>query len=209
MVELTCGIVLAGGLSRRMGGRDKTLLRVAGQTILERIVHRLAPQCVGLMLSANGDPRRFARFGLPIVADTVPGSAGPLAGLLAALDGLAERRPEIPWVVSAPSDTPFLPGDLVARLHADRATTGARLAYASSGGRRHGVVGLWPVSLRHDLRAFLVEAGLRKVKDFVDRYAVADVAWPTEPFDPFFNANAPEDLARAELIARIADGAKR
>lgn len=197
----TLGVVLAGGLARRMGG-DKGLRRVGGHTLLERVIARLAPQCDGLILSANGDPARFAFLGLPVVADTVPGFAGPLAGLLAALDWAAANRPHAAWVASAPCDSPFLPGDLVARLHAARLAAGASAARALSGGRLHPVVGLWPAVLREDLRRALVEEGIRSVDRFAARHGAVHAVWPAEPFDPFFNANTPDDLEAAEAIAR-------
>ena len=205
MTEPTYGIVLAGGLSRRMGGGDKTLRTIRGKPILARVIERLAPQCAGLVLNANGDPERFAPFGLPVVADDVPGFAGPLAGILAGLDWLARTSPNGEWAVSVAGDTPFIPADLVARLQAEREAADARLACAASGGRTHPVIALWPVSLRHELRAFLVEEGQRKVGDFIARYRRAEAAWRVEPFDPFFNANAPHDLDEAERVAGEAE----
>ena len=200
-VPATVGALLAGGLARRMGGGDKPLRALGGRSILSRVVERLGPQCAGLVLNANGDPSRFAAFGLGVVADDVPGFAGPLAGVLAALDWAASERPEAEWIVSVAADTPFLPRDLVERLHAGLAAAGALVACAASGGRRHPVIGLWPISLRAALRHALVEEGVRKVDRFAARYPLAAVEWPTAPVDPFFNANAPEDLAEAERLA--------
>ena len=204
MAEPTYGVVLAGGLSRRMGGGDKTLRTIGGKTILGRVIGALAPQCSGLLLNANGDPGRFASFGLPVVADGVPGFAGPLAGVLAGLEWLADNDPAICWAVSVAGDTPFVPADLVARLQLARTTTGARIASAVSGGRTHPVIGLWPVSLRHDLRVYLVDEGQHRVGGFAARYPGAETEWPIVPYDPFFNANAPEDIDEAEAIARRA-----
>src|SRR3954468_17134550 len=147
----TIGVLLAGGLARRMGGGDKPLRRLGGRTILERLIARLSPQCDALILNANGDPARFAETGLAVVADTVPDFAGRLAGILAALDWAAMHRPEIADVVSVAADTPFLPRDLVARLHAAREQAGTPLACAQSGGRAHPVNALWRVDLREDL----------------------------------------------------------
>jgi molybdopterin-guanine dinucleotide biosynthesis protein A len=200
----TFGLVLAGGRARRMGGADKPLLSLAGTTILERVLSRLAPQCAGVLLNANGDPARFAFAGLPVIADDVPGFAGPLAGVLAGLDFLAERRPGIEWLVTVPGDCPFLPGDLVARLHATRERDGKTLACARSGEWTHPVIGLWPVGLRADLRRALVGEGESKVGAFMARHGVAMAEWPTEPVDPFFNVNAPEDVAAAERMAKLA-----
>ena len=199
----TLGVLLAGGLARRMGGGDKPLRRIAGRTILERVVARFAPQCDGLILSANGDPARFADLGLPVVPDTVPDFAGPLAGILAALEWAAEHRPDIAYVASAAADTPFLPRDFVSRLHAAREAGGTSLACAESGGQPHPVNGLWAVALRDDLRHALLVEDLRKIDRWTARHGVAYAAWATEPFDPFFNANRPEDLAMAEEVVRI------
>ncbi|APF37154.1 molybdenum cofactor guanylyltransferase, proteobacterial [Chelatococcus sambhunathii] len=196
----TIGALLAGGLARRMGGGDKPLRHVGGRPILDHVVERMAPQCAGLVINANGDPARFAPYGLPVVPDDVPGFAGPLAGILAVLDHVAVRRRDVEWIVSVAADTPFLPPDLVARLHAARQEEGAMLACAASGGRTHPVVGLWPVGIREDLRRALVGEGERKIDRFTARFPLAVAEWPTEPFDVFFNANAPADLEAAEAI---------
>jgi molybdopterin-guanine dinucleotide biosynthesis protein A len=195
------GLVLAGGLARRMGGGDKARIRIGGKSIIERVLARLAPQCSAIILNANGDPARFADTGLPVVPDTVPGFAGPLAGILAGLDWAAARAPETADVVSVPGDCPFLPPDLVARLTEARRQAGLPLACARSGEWRHPVLGLWPVSLRDDLRAAVLEEDLRKIEAWTARYGVAIADWPTIPFDPFFNVNTPEDAAEAERIA--------
>jgi molybdenum cofactor guanylyltransferase len=196
----TLGLVLAGGQARRMGGGDKASLKVGGATILARVLARLQPDCDPILLNANGDPARFARYGLPIVADSVPDFAGPLAGILAGLDWAAENAPGIEWLASAPGDCPFLPNDLVPRLHAARIAEKKPLACARSGEWRHPVAGLWPVALREDLRRALAE-GLHKIEAWTGRHGVALAAWPDQPFDPFFNVNTPEDLAKAEEIA--------
>ncbi len=161
----TLGLVLAGGLARRMGGGDKPLTKIGGQTILARVLERLAPQCTRLILNANGDPARFADTGLPVVADDVPDFAGPLAGVLAGLDWAAANVPDIAYVVSVPGDCPFLPRDLVARLHRALREAGKPLACARSGEWRHPVVGLWPVALRDDLRRALTQEGLAQDRD--------------------------------------------
>jgi molybdopterin-guanine dinucleotide biosynthesis protein A len=197
----TVGLVLAGGLARRMGGGDKALLRVGGKSILERTLERLAPQCVALIINANGDPARFASTGLPVIADDVADFAGPLAGILAGLDWAATHAPETEWIASAPGDCPFLPEDVVARLHAARDAAGTPLACARSGEWRHPVVGLWAVALRHDLRRAVVDEGLRKIEVWTARHGVAIADWPDQPVDPFFNVNTPEDLAQAERLA--------
>ncbi len=201
----TAGVVLAGGLARQMGGGDKPLREIAGKTILARVIARLAPQCECLVLSANGDPERFASFGLPVIADGVEGHPGPLAGILAALDWTAANRPKAAWMVSAPGDCPFLPRDLVTRLREAAIAEDAELAVAASLGRTHTVIGLWSVALRDALRHALVVEGVRKVGQWTARRRVATVAWPAEPIDPFFNANTADDLAEAERLAAIED----
>ena len=197
----TLGLVLAGGLARRMGGGDKALLRIGAATILDRVLERLAPQCSRMILNANGDPARFAFTHLPVVADDVPDFAGPLAGVLAGLDWAAAHVPDIAWVATAPGDCPFLPRDLVARLHAARTAEDRPLACARSGDWRHPVVGIWPVALRHDLRRAVAEEGLHKIEVWTARHGVAIADWPPTPVDPFFNVNTPADAAEAERLA--------
>ncbi|WP_408612837.1 molybdenum cofactor guanylyltransferase MobA [Bradyrhizobium symbiodeficiens] len=204
-IPLTQGVLLAGGLARRMGGGDKPMRTIGGRTILERVIARLKPQCGGLILNANGDPARFASFGLQVVADDVPGFPGPLAGILAALDWTAANRPGVEWVLSAAGDCPFLPRDLVTRLHDARERENARLAVAASGGQSHPVIGLWHVALREELRHALVVEDLRKIDRWTARYPLATVNWPVEPLDPFFNANTVEDVAEAERLAALDD----
>jgi molybdopterin-guanine dinucleotide biosynthesis protein A len=194
-------VLLAGGLARRMGGGDKPMRVIGGRTILARVIARLAPQCSQLILNANGDPARFAAFGLPVVPDSVAEFPGPLAGILAGLDWVAANRPDAEWMLSAAGDCPFLPRDLVARLEAGRATEAAELAVAASGGQSHPVIGLWKVALREELRRALTVEDVRRIDRFTARYSLATVSWPTTPLDPFFNANTAEDLAEAERLA--------
>ena len=197
----TFGLVLAGGLARRMGGGDKALIRIGNETILSRTLSRLRPQVSGIVLNANGDPARFASFGLPVVADSVPDFAGPLAGILAGLDWIAANRPDTEWMVSVPGDCPFLPRDLVARLHESRAAENKPLACAHSGDWRHPVVGLWQVSLRENLRHAITVEDLRKIEVWTARHGIALADWPVEPVDPFFNVNTPEDVEKANALA--------
>jgi molybdopterin-guanine dinucleotide biosynthesis protein A len=199
----TPAVLLAGGLARRMGGGDKPMRQIAGRTILDRVIARLEPQCEGLILNANGDPARFASFGLPVVADTVKDFPGPLAGILAALDWAATNRPGVEFILSAAADCPFLPRDLVQRLHRTRAEQDAQLAVAASGGQSHPVIGLWSVGLREELRHALVEEDMRKIDRWTARYRLATVTWPAEPLDPFFNANTMDDIAEAERLAEL------
>ncbi len=200
--KVVLGLLLAGGLSRRMGGGDKCLRPLAGRPVLAHVIERVRPQVARLILNANGDPARFAGFGLAVVADGVEGYAGPLAGVLAGLDWAAVNAPGIDYVLSAPTDAPFLPLDLAARLLAPVARGEADMATASSGGQAHPVAGLWPVALRAALRRALVEEGIRKVDAWTARYRLATVAFAAgaEGVDPFFNANRPEDLAEAERL---------
>jgi molybdopterin-guanine dinucleotide biosynthesis protein A len=193
------GLLLAGGQSRRMGGGDKCLRLLCGETILARIIARVRPQLRQLVLNANGDPARFAPYELPVVADSVEGFAGPLAGVLAGLDWTAANAPDCPWVASVPTDAPFLPADLVARLLA-AVKGGADMACAASGGQSHPVVGLWPIRLRDDLRHALVAEQLHKVDIWTARYRLATVEFAVAGIDPFFNTNRPEDLAEAERL---------
>lgn len=193
------GIILAGGLSSRLGGGDKGRHMVGGLAILDRVIATLRAQCDALVISANGDAERFAPYGLPVVPDNVEGHLGPLAGILAGLDWIAAHRPESDVAVTAPTDTPFLPMDLVDRLASCRGD--AALVCARSGGRTHGVASLWPVRLRHELRRAVTDDGLRKVGAFLQRYPVAYAEWSDVPFDPFFNVNTAEDLGTANAIA--------
>ena len=202
------GLLLAGGQSRRMGGGDKTLRLLGGRSLLERVVELLRPQVAALVLNANGDPARFAAHGLPIVADSVAGNPGPLAGVLAGLDWAAEHCADCPLVVSVPTDAPFLPADLVARMAAKLRAEAADLACAASGGQAHPVIGLWPVRLRDDLRRALVDEGIRKVDVWTGRYRLATVGFSSEPIDPFFNANRPEDLDAAAALLTVAHRAR-
>ncbi|MCX8133443.1 MAG: molybdenum cofactor guanylyltransferase MobA [Roseococcus sp.] len=196
MRQATQGVVLAGGLARRMGGGDKPLRLLGGRPMLDHVLARLAPQVAAVALNANGAAARFAAYALPVWPDTLPGHPGPLAGILAAM----EASP-LPWVVTVPGDCPFLPTDLVARLHAARELAGTPLACAASGGFAHPPIGLWPRALAADLRAALV-AGERKIDRWTARHGVAQAEWPALPHDPFFNANTPEELAEAEAILR-------
>ena len=194
----TLGLILAGGQGRRMGGVDKALLPLVGRPLVAHAIARLAPQCGALALNANGDPARFAQFGLPVLADEIA-DAGPLAGVLAGLRHARENG--FAFLCTLSVDVPFAPENLVARLHAARGAAAATMATAASGGRRHHVIALWPVALEADLRRALQD-GLRKAETFVSQQAPALAEWSDAPHDPFFNVNRPEDLARAEEILR-------
>ena len=194
------GVVLAGGLARRMGGGDKALLELGGRPILAHVIERLEPQVGSIVINANGDPARFADYGLPVAADPIDGFAGPLAGVLAGFDWARENLPDAEWIVTVASDTPFFPADLVARMLAAIEADGAEMACAASGGRHHPVFGLWPVRLAEDLRRAMIDEDIRKVDIWTARYRLAAVAFGTDPFDPFFNANRPEDLEKAQSL---------
>ncbi len=201
----TLGLVLAGGLARRMGGGDKARISIGGVAILQRVLACLTPQCERIIINANGDPARFADTGLPVVADSVPDFAGPLAGILAGLDWAAAHAPGIEWLLSAPGDCPFLPKNLLERLYQARLAASTPLACARSGEWRHPVVALWSVALREDLRRVLTEEGLHKIEIWTARHGIALADWAAEPVDPFFNVNTPEDAERAEKLAAIYD----
>lgn len=195
------GVILAGGLATRMGGGDKGLLALAGRPLMAHVIDRLAPQVAALAINANGDPARFAGFGLPVLADGVPDRPGPLAGVLAAMDWAAARGARA--VVTVPADTPFLPADLVARLGIamgpERPAVAAS-AEAEGGVRVHPTCGLWPVALRERLRGDLA-AGTRRVMVWAAAQGAAQALLPRGAVDPFFNVNTPADLAAAEAIA--------
>lgn len=206
------GLLLAGGKSRRMseafaeGRGDKGLLDIAGKPMLGHVIERLSPQVGAMVINANGDPERFAAFRLPVVADTIEGFAGPLAGILAGLRWSQANAPEATHVVSVSTDAPFLPGDLVAKLQTALANAPGAIALARSEDTLHPVIGLWPVALADDLEEAL-RAGTRKVLAWTDRYGTVPVDFPLirlqdRVVDPFFNANTPDELAQArELLA--------
>ena len=200
------GVILAGGLSRRMGGGDKSLRLLGGKPVLAHVVARARPQVGALVLNANGDPGRFADFGLPVAPDLVEGFAGPLAGILTGLAWAEAAVPGCEWLASFACDAPFLPEDLVARMLAAVEAEGAELACAASRGRAHPVFGLWPLRLRADLEAAMREEEIRKVDRWTARHRLVEVAFPEietsqGPLDPFFNANRPEDLEEAARLA--------
>ena len=195
------GVILAGGLATRMGGGDKGLLRIGYRTLLDLVIARLSPQVAGLALNANGDPARFASFGLPVLPDTIRDYPGPLAGVLAGLDWAAGEGAT--HIVTAAADTPFFPADLVPRLMLATEEQGKPIALARTENGRHPTFGLWPVALRDDLRRALND-GMRKVVLWTDSHGTAMADFPVSGFDPFFNVNTPEDLAEA---ARLMEGA--
>ena len=195
------GVILAGGKASRMGGGDKSLLPLAGRRIIDHVLERLQLQVSDLALNANGDPARFTEFGLPVVADSVSEFPGPLAGVLAGLDWAAEQGAD--HILTVAADTPFFPMDLRSRLEQECVLQAMPIALAATQGSgklyRHPTFGLWPVSLRHDLRAAL-ELGMRKVIVWAEKHGTAEAMFATDLFDPFFNINTPEDLKKAEAM---------
>ena len=195
------GVILAGGQASRMGGGDKSLLSLSGRRVIDHVLARLQPQVSDIVLNANGDPTRFTEFGLPVVADTVLEFPGPLAGILAGLDCAAEQGKN--YILTVAADTPFFPMDLRSRLEQERGLQAKPIALATTLGSdkvyRHPTFGLWPVSLRDDLRQALA-TGVRKVVLWTDQHGVAEALFPTDQYDPFFNINTPEDLVKAEVM---------
>ena len=187
------GVILAGGQATRMGGGDKGLLPLGDGTILSHVIDRLEPQVAGLALNANGDPKRFADLGLPVVADSIDGFAGPLSGVLAGLDWAAAQGAD--HIVTAAADTPFFPCDLVPQLIMAAEDADSQIALARTADGRHPTFGLWPVALRDDLRAALQD-GLRKVVLWTDKHGGTHAHFPDD--DAFFNVNTPENLRRAQ-----------
>jgi molybdopterin-guanine dinucleotide biosynthesis protein A len=203
------GVILAGGQSRRMGGGDKGLLDLAGRPMLAHVIERLSPQVGRMVINANGDPARFAGFGLPVVADTIADFPGPLAGVLAGMRWSRANAPQARWIATAAGDAPLLPADLVARCLEALAGRPGGVALAQSAGDLHPVIGLWPIALADDLEAHLA-AGVRKVLAWTDRHGTVPVAFAVlrlsgTDLDPFFNANTPRELEELRaILARAA-----
>ena len=205
------GVLLAGGRAKRMGGGDKGLRALGGRPIMDYIVERVRPQVAALLINANGDPERFSGYGLPVIADVISdqsGSfAGPLAGVLTGMEWAAANEPQCPWVATFACDAPFAPLDLVARFLAAVEEEGADMACAASRGRAHPVFGLWPVALAAELRQAMSKEDMRKIDRWTARYNLIEVDFSADPFDPFFNINAPENLAEAERLLSTERGA--
>ena len=203
---LVTGVILAGGLSRRMGGGDKGLLELGGKPMLGHVIDRLSPQVTNVIINANGNPARFAAFELPVVADTIEGFVGPLAGVLSGMRWAAKHAPDARWIVTAPGDAPLLPRDLVAKLSGAAADNKRSIALAQSGGELHPVIGLWPVALAQDLEEQLRQ-GVRKVLQWVERHGMTAVTFPSQrmcglSIDPFYNANTPQELGELRAMLR-------
>lgn len=194
------GVILAGGLSRRMGGNEKSLLQLAGKEPISWVADAMSPQVSQLAINANGDPARFDFVGLPVIADTVEGFVGPLAGVLAGMRW-AKNLDGVTHLASAAADTPFLPNNLVQNLKAATASD-EQIAMAFSNERIHPVFGLWPIALADELEHFLVAEDKRKILEFANRYTLHSVSFDKPGTDPFFNINTPQDLAQAEEMAK-------
>jgi len=195
-----CGVILAGGQSRRMGGGDKCLAALAGKTLLRYSLDIVAPQVGPLLINSNSDPELFSEYDYPVVADVVAGFVGPLAGILTGMEWALEKAPECAWIASFASDAPFIPNDLVKRLILRVENDGADMACAYSGGRYHPVFAIWPVHLAGSLRAAIVESHIRKVDSWTALHNLGVVEYPVDRLDPFFNINLPEDLKKAEKL---------
>jgi len=192
------GVLLAGGLSRRMGGGDKNQLSLGQHPILDHVIDRVKPQVNTLILNANGDPERFAGYDLPVVADVIDGYAGPLAGILTGMEWAETHVPDAQWLASFPTDAPFLPRDLVTKLIAATAAEDADMACAMSQDRTHPPIAVWPMSLAVELRQAMVDEDMRKIDRWTARYKIVHVPFDDPDMDPFFNINRAENLEDAE-----------
>jgi len=197
------GVLLAGGKARRFGGGDKGLRQLGGRPIMDHVVERAKPQVEHLIINAVGDPARFDTYGLPVVPDVIEDFAGPLAGVLTGMEWAEANLPGCDWLVTFTCDAPFFPTDLVTRLR-QAIEHGAELACAQSNGRTHPVFGIWPVRLAGELRRAMVEEEMRKIDLWTARYRISHVDFATDPVDPFFNINRPDDLAEAEALLATA-----
>ena len=194
------GILLAGGLSRRMGGGDKNLLQLGGKSILRHVIERIAPQVDTLILNANGDADRFAEYGLPVVGDVIDGYAGPLAGVLTGLEWASVNSPSCEWVATFATDAPFVPKNLVVELLNSIEANGADMACAMSKDRTHPPFAIWPIRLKDALRAAMIDEEMRKIDLWTARYKIVHVPFEEEGIDPFFNINKPDNLGEAEQL---------
>ena len=192
------GVLLAGGLARRMGGGDKCLQTLGGNTLLSYAIDVARPQVSQLILNAAGDGSRFVEFNLPVVPDVVDGSKGPLAGVLTGMEWAAHNVTNCEWIVTFPTDAPFFPNDFVERMLEKVHNKNADMACARSNERNHPVFALWPIKLAGELRRAMLEENLRKIDKWTAQYNIVNVDWSTDPYDPFFNINCPEDLEQAK-----------
>ena len=201
--ESVVGIILAGGLARRMGGGDKCLLPLAGKTLLQRTIDRAQPQVHQLLLNANGNSLRFARTRLPVIADLFPNNLGPLAGIHAGFNWMQTKAPQAEWLISFASDTPFFPANLVEELLAAAQTASTKLAVATSKLNAHPVFALWHISLKPEIEAQLKTAEAPRLQDWMKAHNPVEVDFNADAYDPFFNINTPQDLYAAEPISAL------
>jgi len=201
--ESVVGVILAGGLARRMGGGDKCLLPLAGKTLLQRTIERAQPQVSSLLLNANGNSLRFARTRLPVVPDLYPDNLGPLAGVHAGLRWMQTDNPDAEWLASFASDTPFFPTDLVVRLFDAVTRQHAQLAVATSKNRAHPIFALWHASLTGKIEQQLQAGEIPRLQDWIKQQKVVEVDFAAEAYDPFFNINIPQDLYAAEPLVAL------
>lgn len=198
MVMDAAGVILAGGQSRRMGGVEKALIPLGGTSLIERAIARASVQVADLVINANGDPKRFAHLGRPVVADPVGGFVGPIAGVLAGFGWMRRERPKARWLASFSCDTPFFPIDMVERLVAKASSENAKVAVAASGGQHHHIFAVWSADISVKPEDVLVRDGFRKMETWIASFPNVHVSFDTDPFDPFTNVNTPEELAQAE-----------
>ncbi|HSC68537.1 MAG TPA: molybdenum cofactor guanylyltransferase MobA [Cellvibrio sp.] len=201
--ESVVGVILAGGLARRMGGGDKCLLPLAGKTLLQRTIDRAQPQVSSLLLNANGNSLRFARSRLPVIPDIYADNRGPLAGIHAGLRWMQADNPDTEWLASFASDTPFFPTDLVANLFNVATSQHAQLAIATSNSRKHPIFALWHASLIGKIEQQLETGEIPRLQDWIKQQKVVEVEFNAEGYDPFFNINAPQDLYAAESLVNL------
>ena len=198
MAIRSAATLLAGGQARRMGGGDKNLMMLAGKPVLRHVLDRVDFADRPLMINANGDPARYAAFGLPVCADVIDGYAGPLAGILTGLEWVAANHSDCSHMVSLATDAPFLPVNLIAVLES-AIGDGAEIAQAMSLQRRHPVFAIWPVAIAGALRDAVIDEGVRKIDDFTACYHCVTVEFAGTP-DPFMNLNRPDDFDLATQI---------
>lgn len=201
--ESVVGVILAGGLARRMGGGDKCLLPLAGKTLLQRTIERAQPQVSSLLLNANGNSLRFARTRLPVIADIYPGNLGPLAGVHAGLRWMQTDNPDAEWLASFASDTPFFPTDLIDRLITAATAQHAQLAVATSDNSAHPIFALWHASLIGDIEQQLENGEMPRLQDWIKKQKFVEVDFAADGYDPFFNINTPQDLYAAEPMVGL------
>ncbi|MBT7956697.1 MAG: molybdenum cofactor guanylyltransferase MobA [Rhodospirillaceae bacterium] len=194
------GVILAGGQSRRFGGGDKFIRELKGEPLVDRVIERVRPQTSQMIISSNAETPHLTKFRLPIVADVIEGQAGPLAGILSGMEWTRENASDCDWIVSFPTDAPFVPLDLVAQMHEQAVADDAEIVCAASGGRTHPVCALWRVNLAGNLRQVMEEEEMRKIDLWTARHRLSVLEFSDQPYDPFFNINRPEDLEQAETI---------